>query len=180
MSSSTASEGGIGLPGMLRGSAAGRTVSWLAGALVVWFLCANLLPHGAPTGVVLSGIVFGAINSLVAISIVLVYRANRVINFAAAEFGAVAAVLAIELHIQVHLNYFLCILTGLVVSAALGAVTEMTILRPSRTGPMTCCGLTPATVSPRCSAPNAGPGGTPRRSASTGSKAPGRASSLST
>ena len=55
MSSSTASEGGIGLPGMLRGSAAGRTVSWLAGALVVWFLCANLLPHGAPTGVVLSG-----------------------------------------------------------------------------------------------------------------------------
>jgi branched-chain amino acid transport system permease protein len=129
MTTSTASEGGNGLAGMLRASAAGRTVSWLAGALVVWFLCANLLPHGAPTGVVLSGLVFGAINSLVAISIVLVYRANRVINFAAAEFGAVAAVLAIELHIQVHLNYFLCILTGLVVSGALGAVTEMTILR---------------------------------------------------
>ena len=75
------------------------------------------------------GIVFGAINSLVAISIVLVYRASRVVNFAAAEFGSVAAVVAIELHIQLHTNYFLSILAGLVIAAALGALLEMTILR---------------------------------------------------
>jgi branched-chain amino acid transport system permease protein len=104
-------------------------VSWLGGALVAWFLCASLLPHGAPAGIILAGSVFGAINSLVAISIVLVYRANRVVNFAAAEFGAVAAVLAIELHIQLQLNYFVSILAGLVASAALGGVIEITILR---------------------------------------------------
>src|SRR5258708_7355763 len=101
----------------------------VGGALVVWAVRNATLPHGAPPGIILSGLVFGAINSLVAVSIVLVYRANHVVNFAAAEFGAVAAVVAIELHIQLHLDYFLCVLAGLALAAALGAVVELSILR---------------------------------------------------
>lgn len=96
---------------------------------LAWPVLAAVLPHGAPAGVVLSGAVFGAINSLVAMSIVLVWRANRVINFAAAEFGSVAAVVAIELHIQQHVNYFLSVGAGLASAAVLGAVLELFILR---------------------------------------------------
>lgn len=106
-----------------------RPVAVAASTLTIWAVLARVLPHGAPPGIILAGAVFGGINSLVAISIVLVYKANRVINFAAAEFGAVAAVVAIELHIRVHLNYFVSIAAGLALSAVLGAVTEVAILR---------------------------------------------------
>jgi branched-chain amino acid transport system permease protein len=97
--------------------------------VLVWLVARVVLPHGAPLGILLAGGVFGAINSLVAISIVLVYRANRAVNFAAADFGSVAAVVAIELHILEHVNYFIAIATGLVLSGILGAVLEATILR---------------------------------------------------
>jgi branched-chain amino acid transport system permease protein len=110
-------------------TAAARPLGAAAVALVIWAVLARVLPHGAPPGIILAGAVFGGINSLVAISIVLVYKANRVINFAAAEFGAVAAVIAIELHIRVHLNYFVSVAAGLALSAVLGAVTEVAILR---------------------------------------------------
>ena len=110
-----------------------RSVATAAGAigatLLLWLVLNATLPHGAPAGIVLAGLVFGAINSLVALSIVLVYRASRVVNFAAAEFGSVAAVVAIELHIQVKLGYFEAVAAGLVLAAVLGAVIEFTILR---------------------------------------------------
>jgi branched-chain amino acid transport system permease protein len=108
---------------------AARWAATTAAALAAWAVLAAVLPHGAPTGIILAGTVFGGINALVAISIVLVYKANRAINFAAAEFGSVAAVVAIEMHIQVHVNYFLSVAAGLVLSAILGGITEITILR---------------------------------------------------
>jgi len=98
-------------------------------ALAVWAVLNATLPHGAPAGIVLSGLVFGAINSLVAVSIVLVYRASRVVNFAAAEFGSVAAVVAIELHVQAGVSYFVAVAAGLVLAAVLGAVIELAVLR---------------------------------------------------
>jgi branched-chain amino acid transport system permease protein len=106
-----------------------RVVMAVAGAVAAWAVLAAALPYGAPSGILLVGGIYGGINALVAVSIILVYRANRVINFAAAEFGAVAAVVAIELHIQEHLNYFLAVAAGLVLSAVLGALTEFLILR---------------------------------------------------
>lgn len=106
-----------------------RRASAAAAAVTAWAVLAAVLPHGAPAGIILAGAVFGGINALVAISIVLVYKANRVFNFAAAEFGAVAAVVAIELHIQVRVNYFESVAAGLVLSALLGAIVEITILR---------------------------------------------------
>ena len=106
-----------------------KRAALLPAALVGWLVLNAFLPHGAPAGILLAGSVFGAINALVAISIVLVYQANRVINFAAAEFGSVAAVLAIEFHIKLGLNYFVAIAAGLVISAALGGVLEVLVIR---------------------------------------------------
>jgi len=98
-------------------------------ALAVWAVLAATLRHGAPAGIIVVGVVFGAINSLVAVAIVLVYRANRVVNFAAAEFGSVAAVVAIELHIQQHVNYFVSIAAGVVLAAIVAAILEVLVIR---------------------------------------------------
>jgi len=100
-----------------------------AATLVAWVVLAAVLPHGAPAGIILAGVVFGGVNSLVAISIVLVYRANRVINFAAAEFGSIAGVVAIELHIQEHVNYFASIAAGLALAALIGGTIEVLVIR---------------------------------------------------
>ena len=106
-----------------------RVTAGAASLFVVWVVLNAVLAHGAPAGVLLAGVVFGLINSLVAVAIVLVYRANRVVNFAAAEFGSVAAVVAIELHIQEHVNYFVSIAAGVVLAAVIAAVLEVTVIR---------------------------------------------------
>ena len=85
--------------------------------VALWAMLDHTLDRGLPAGVVVEGVVFGSLYALVAIGIVLVYRANRVVNFAQAEFGSVAAVVAIELILQEHVNYFVAILAGLVMAA---------------------------------------------------------------
>jgi branched-chain amino acid transport system permease protein len=102
---------------------------------VLWFALGSLLPRGVPTGIVALGLVFGSLYALNAVGLVLVYRANRVVNFAQAEFGSVAAVLAILLVVQWRWNVFLAIACGLLMAAALGAVIEMLIIRRFRRAP---------------------------------------------
>jgi len=97
--------------------------------LAAWGFLDLVLPHGAPLGIIVQGAVLGAVNALVTLAVVLVYRANRIINFAAADIGAVAAVLAIELHIKTNMNYFLSVAVGLVAAAAIGGAVEYFILR---------------------------------------------------
>jgi branched-chain amino acid transport system permease protein len=108
---------------------AARPVLLLAGALVAWSIAARVSSNGAPIGIVALGIVFGSLNALVALGIVLVYRANKVVNFAQAEFGSVAAVLAIEFRIQWGWNYFLAVAAGLAISLVLGGIVEMVVIR---------------------------------------------------
>jgi len=58
--------------------------------VVIAFLAAMLV---LPAGVLARGVVQGAAYALQAVAVVLVYRSNRVINFAQVSFGATAAVL---------------------------------------------------------------------------------------
>src|SRR5436309_1721310 len=74
-------------------------------ALALWAVGARLLPNGLPPGAMLLGLVFGSLYALGAAGLVLVYRASRVVNFAGAEIGGLAAVLAIELNYVLNVNY---------------------------------------------------------------------------
>jgi branched-subunit amino acid ABC-type transport system permease component len=115
-----------------------RTIAPIAAGVVAvaaWIVGDHLLARGLPVGVVLSGVVFGALDALLACAIVLVYRASRVVNFAQAEFGAVAGVLALQFIFQWHLNYVLAIATGLVIAAATGVLVELSIIRRLRFAP---------------------------------------------
>lgn len=103
--------------------------------LVAWGVLAHLLPKGLPVGIVLMGLVFGSFYALGAIGLVLIYRASRIINFAQADTGVVAAILAIEFVVKWGMNYFLAIALGLVISLFMGALINVGIARWFRKSP---------------------------------------------
>src|SRR5688572_27640346 len=54
-------------------------------------LAITVLAGSVPVGVYLNGVIIGSLYALIAIGIILVYRANRIINFAQASLGAAPA-----------------------------------------------------------------------------------------
>ena len=120
------------LPARLRLPAEGsavRVVAAVAGALAVWGLAALSLPNGLPAGVVLYGLVLGGLSSLVALGLVLVYRSARIINFAQADIGGLAAAVAVMMVIGWHLPYGLALVVGLVAAVATGWVVDAVVVR---------------------------------------------------
>jgi len=127
-----------GLPGPARGAGTGAVV------VAVWALLASVMQRGLPLGIVLRGVVFGSLIALLAIGVVLVYRANRIVNFAQAELGSVAAVLAIEFKLVWGWNYFVAIGTGFAMAAILGATIDAVVIRRFHRAPRLI--LTVATI----------------------------------
>src|SRR5437764_15497349 len=84
-----------------------RGVLIAAAVLVVWPLAAAVLPKGAPVGVVLIGAVLGTVTALTAMGLILIYRTNRIINFAYIGMGGLGGVYALELFQRSDVNYFL-------------------------------------------------------------------------
>jgi branched-chain amino acid transport system permease protein len=76
------------------------------------------------------GVFQGAVYGLLAVGIVLVYKAKRVFNFAQGEFGGVAAFVAFSLFAMHGLPYWLALLGGLAAAVALGLLVERAIVRP--------------------------------------------------
>ena len=64
-------------------------------------------------GLVLQGVTLGMLTALVALSMALVYRANRIVNFAQGDLGLVPVALAVDLILFSGLNYYLAVATGL-------------------------------------------------------------------
>ncbi|HEY2832171.1 MAG TPA: ABC transporter permease [Sporichthyaceae bacterium] len=101
----------------------------LIGLPVGWAVLNAVLPSGMPLGVVLQGIVLGALTGLSALGLVLVYRCSRVVNFAQAALGSAAAVFAIQLFQTKGWNYYLALLAGLVVAALVGALCDRVVVQ---------------------------------------------------
>src|SRR3954466_14618312 len=53
--------------------------------------------HAIPTEILLLGVVYGSLYALIGMGVILVYRANRIVNFAHRELGSVPAVIAMLL-----------------------------------------------------------------------------------
>lgn len=111
-----------------RGIAGG--VLGFAGLLVVTQL---ILPgqdgQGTPPGILFFGLVLGLMNALVASGIILIYRNSRIINFAQGSLGAVGAVFTYNLAVLNGWPFFLALVSGLFVSAAVGMGIELLIVR---------------------------------------------------
>lgn len=102
--------------------------SYIGIALLFYFF--EQLWWPAPLGVLVQGVVIGGLTALIAFGIALIYRANRIINFAAGDLGGVPASLAVLLIVGPGLPYFLAFPIGMVSAVIVGAVVEFLIIRP--------------------------------------------------
>ena len=120
---------------------AGR-VSWLGplAALVVF----QQIFFPAPMGIVLNGALVGGRIALIALGIALVYRANRIVNFAQGDLGAVPAVLGVMLVVAWGWSYWFGLFVGLLAAVLLGVLVEGLIIRRFFTAPRLV--LTVATI----------------------------------
>ena len=82
-----------------------------------------------PNGLYLQGLVVGLLGALLAIGLVLVYRANRIINFAQGELGAFAATMAAELYQVFHWPYFAAVFAGLAATVLSSLLIEFAVIR---------------------------------------------------
>ncbi|HEX6425380.1 MAG TPA: ABC transporter permease [Acidimicrobiales bacterium] len=100
--------------------------------------------YPAPMGIVLNGALVGGRIALIALGIALVYRANRIVNFAQGDLGALPTVLAVMLVVAWGWSYWLGLAVGLAAAIVLGVLVESLIIRRFFTAPRLV--LTVATI----------------------------------
>ena len=100
-----------------------------AAAATIAFLTFVSVLFPAPPAILFLGAVLGSVNALIALGLVLVYRANRVINFAQGELGAVAGLLGALLISTGRVPYFPSVVIGLGAALTLGALVEFLFVR---------------------------------------------------
>jgi branched-chain amino acid transport system permease protein len=79
--------------------------------------------------VTLNGVVDGMIYAAVALALVLIYRATRIVNFAQGAMGMFTTFVAFSLLTR-GLGYWAAFAAALAIGLALGAVTERVLIRP--------------------------------------------------
>ena len=103
-----------------------------SGLVVVVVLFALFLRYPLPWGAAIRGVTLGMLTALLALGLALVYRANRVLNFAQADLGSVPTSFAVALVVFSHWPYPLGFVVGLVVAVVLGGLVELIFVRRFR------------------------------------------------
>src|SRR6185437_11611113 len=101
----------------------------LAFVVLIGVLEGVLRNNAPPPGVLVFGAIVGLLYAMVAFGLILVYRANRIINFAQAEIGAVPAVMAVLLIKVDHVPYLLAFVIAMGSAIVAGALIEFVIMR---------------------------------------------------
>ncbi len=97
--------------------------------LAAYAVADAVLPGHLPAGVVLKGVVLGGLQAMVAMGLVLLYRAFRVVNFAQGALGAVGLTIAVVLTSGAHWGYAEAVPAGLVATVVLGWVIDRVMRR---------------------------------------------------
>jgi len=100
-----------------------------AAAPAVGILLLQLIFFPLPLGLFLRGLIIGGLSALVALGMALIYRANRIINFAQADLGTAPVVLMLMLMTAWGWPYLLSLGAALVGAVVVGAVVELAIIR---------------------------------------------------
>ncbi len=90
------------------------------------------LEREAPYGIVILGIVRGTVTALMAIGLILIYRTNRFINFAYGALGSFIGVLAVGMHLEKGVPYFVVLPVGVAIGVLVGGLTEFLVIRRFR------------------------------------------------
>ena len=121
-----------------------RETTWFVAVLLLLVAARDILPSTPSIGIMGFGLVVGGLNALMAVALILIYRTNRIINFAQAEIGVFGAVMFQRLADNAGWSYFLALPVGVVCAAALGGVVEYFVVRRFHKAPRLI--LTVATI----------------------------------
>ncbi|HEX6489027.1 MAG TPA: ATP-binding cassette domain-containing protein [Candidatus Dormibacteraeota bacterium] len=88
-----------------------------------------------PVAVMFLGLLIGLTYGLLAVGLVLVFRTNRIINFAHGEIGAFAGTAVGTMVLRGHVPYWAAFPVGLVIGALVGGVVEVIVVRRLRRAP---------------------------------------------
>ena len=97
--------------------------------IVVAFMVVEQLYFHLALIYLIQGLVLGSLYGIIGVALILIYRTNRIINFAAAAIGAVPAIFALLLDVQHKAPYFVCFLIVLVGAPASGALVDRVVMR---------------------------------------------------
>jgi branched-chain amino acid transport system permease protein len=104
-----------------------RAAAWVVAGLVLGWA---FLGYFEPTKESLaSGIPVGALYGLIAVGVILIYRTNKIINFAVAAIGAVPAVTGVLLVTAKGQNYFVGLAVAVLGGPILGAIVDFVVIR---------------------------------------------------
>jgi branched-chain amino acid transport system permease protein len=104
-----------------------RAVTTFGPALAILVL--QLVVWPVPAGVFARGVVVGLLGALVAVGMALIYRSNRILNFAQADLGTIPTTIAVLLITLSGLPYVLGLGIGLGAAVLLGVVVELGVIR---------------------------------------------------
>ena len=110
-----------------------KIATGIAGVLFFVYAVRWLWP--APIGVMVQGLVIGGLTALIAFGLALVYRSNRIINFAQGDLGGVPASLAVLLILDSGWPYPIAFASAIVSAIGLGIVVEFVFVRRFRKAP---------------------------------------------
>jgi ABC-type branched-subunit amino acid transport system permease subunit len=82
-----------------------------------------------PSFVLVQGIITGLGYALLAMGLVLIYKTNRVLNFAQGQLGVVAAVFMVKTFYDFGFNYWFSLVLSLLLAAAVGGLSELLLRR---------------------------------------------------
>ncbi|MCU1460795.1 MAG: ABC-type branched-chain amino acid transport system, permease component [Acidimicrobiales bacterium] len=122
--------------------AARRAGMWVVGAVA--FCVAVQAYLNPPIGSFFNGAVTGALYGLIAVGVILIYRTNRIVNFACAGLGAVPGIFCALLINFRHWSWYVAFPLCLVMGVVLGAVVEFAVIRRFANAPRLI--LTVATI----------------------------------
>ena len=88
-----------------------------------------MLAFSAPSFVLVQGVFYGLGFGLLALGLVLVYRTNRVLNFAQGQIGVIAAVFLVKLTADFKFNYWFALVLSIGLAAFVGALSELVLRR---------------------------------------------------
>ena len=87
------------------------------------------------SAVLVLGVITGLGYGLLSTGMVLIYRSNRIINFAHGEIGAFGAAIFALVVVRAHVPYYVALPAGLAVGGLLAALAEVAVVRRLRNAP---------------------------------------------
>src|SRR3954462_7956123 len=105
------------------------------GGFLVYLVALRLPATGAylqdkmPLEVVVIGLITGSVTALLAIGLILIYRANRFINFAYGAMGSFVGVIGVALYLEHHWSYWVVLPLVVIGGLINGAIIEFVVIR---------------------------------------------------